>query len=326
MTAEHQKTLSICVLGGTGFIGRHLLYSLEESGGNQVKVLSRYKKAENSFPDHIRLVKGDVRAFDQLLRFLEPNAIVVNLVYLNTASTDDNIHAINNLVEACVKVGVARLIHCSTAAVVGSAKCDVITEETPCFPANIYEKTKLKIENILFEKLKGKSDIVIVRPTAVFGPHGKNGVKLVAELLSEPRFIRMFKNSVYAKRRLNFVSVKNVVDAIMFLAHLQGDISGECYIVSDDDAEENNYFDVSMLISHYLGLSQVPIVYIPLQSAILTFLLLIARRTNTNPNRIYCGQKLANLGFTKSVSFHDEIKRFAVWYQIQRSKRNSVHS
>ncbi len=215
MTAEHQKTSSICVLGGTGFIGRHLLNSLERSDGFKVKVLSRYKKKRNCYLDHFQLVEGDIRVFDSLVHFLVPNAIVINLIYLNKASANDNIRAMDNLAKACIKVSVGRLIHCSTAVVAGNVKDDVITEKTPCSPVNIYEKTKLKIENLLLEKLEGKCELVIVRPTAVFGPYGKNGLKLIAELLSVPRFIRMIKSSLYAKRRLNFVSVTNVVDAIL---------------------------------------------------------------------------------------------------------------
>jgi len=318
MTAKHEKTSSICVLGGTGFIGRHLLNSLERSNGFKVKILSRYKKKHNCYLDHFQLVEGDIRVFDALVRFLEPNAIVVNLVYLNTAAADDNICAMENLAKACTKVGVERLIHCSTAVVAGSAKDDVITEKTPCLPVSIYEKTKLKIENLLLECLKDKCEVVIVRPTAVFGPYGKNGLKLINELVSEHPLVRMLKTSLYAKRRMNFVSVKNVVDAIMFLAQFAGDVFGQCYIVSDDEAEENNYFDVSSLLSHHLGLSQVRKVDIPFQSFILSVLLRIIRCTNNNPHRIYSGQKLAKLGFSKTVSFQDEIRRFAQWYQLYR--------
>ena len=325
MTIEDQKISSICVLGGSGFIGRHLLNNFEKSDGLLIKALSRYNKIEKSFPDHIQLVRGDIRAFDSLVRFLVPHAIVINLIYLNTASANDNIRAMDNLAKACIKVGVARLIHCSTAVVAGNAKDDVITEKTPCLPANIYEKTKLNIENLLLESLKGKCEVVIVRPTAVFGPYGKNGLKLIDELVYEPRLIRLLKTSLYSRRRMNFVSVKNVVDAIMFLAHFSGDFNDQCYIVSDDDAEENNYFDVSTLLSHHLGLSQVRMVNIPFQSFILSALLHFIRRTNTNLNRIYSMQKLTELGFTKSVLFHDEIKRVAQWYQVHRLSNDFAH-
>lgn len=317
MTTDHQKTSSICVLGGSGFIGRHLLNNFEKSDGLLIKALSHSIKKESYFPDHIQVVTGDVRILDSLVGFLVPNAIVINLIYLNNASADDNIQAMDNLAKACVDAGVARLIHCSTAVVAGKVKDDVVTEETVCLPVNIYEKTKLKIEKQLLESLQGKCDVVIVRPTAVFGPYGKNGLKLIEELISEPRLIRLLKTSLYSRRRMNFVAVKNVVDAIMFLAHFSGNIDGQKYIVSDDDAETNNYYDISALFSRTLGLKQVRMVGIPFQSLILSGLLHIMGRTNTNPNRIYSGRKLAELGFAKSVSFDDELKRLSMWYQSQ---------
>ena len=315
----------MCVLGGTGFIGRHLIESLGTRDGTQVKVLSRFKHENSHSRVCIHYDEGDMRNYDSIVQFLEPLSTAVNLAYINIEASDDNIRATEYLAKACIERGVARLIHLSTAVVVGNAQNDVITEKTPCLPVNIYQKTKLKIEKLLIEKLAGKCELVIVRPTAVFGPYGKNGLKLIAELLSEPRFIRMIKSSLYAKRRLNLVSVRNVVDAIIFLAHCVGDVSGQCYIVSDDEDEKNNYFDVSELLSHHLGLSQVCKVDIPFHTFILSVLLYILRRANTNPNRIYSGQKLAELGFTKTALFNDEIKRFVRWYQIHRSNPDSVH-
>lgn len=315
MRTLHQNVSKMCVLGGTGFIGRHLLESFGARDGAQVKVLSRFKHENNHCRVCIHYNEGDMRNYDSLVQFLEPLSTAVNLAYLNIESSDDNIRAMEYLAKACIERGVARLIHLSTAVVVGNAKDDVITEETPCTPVSIYEKTKLRIEDMLVEILKGKCEVVILRPTAVFGPYGKNGLKLIDELISGAPLVRLIKASLYSRRRLNLVSVKNVVDSIMFFIDFVGDISGERFIISDDDAEENNYYDVSRLLSSHLGLKQVGMVDIPFQSFFLPALLRLRKRTNTNPNRIYSGHKLERVGLVKRNAFHDEIRRFALWYQ-----------
>lgn len=311
--------MSICVLGGTGFIGRHLIDSLKRLTGIKVKILLHNKKKRNDYPEHFQLVEGDIRLFGSLDRFLEPNAIVVNLVYLNSLSADDNIQAVDNLAKACIKVGVARLIHCSTAIVVGDVKDDVITEEIPCFPTNRYEKTKLKLENLLLDSLKDKCEIVIIRPTVVFGEGGKNLLKMANDLSSGMTSMTSLKASLYYRRRMNLVCVGNVVAAILFISQLEQKVSGERFIVSDDDVEENNYLDILNSLSNFFNLDPPKIINIPLRYALFKSLFLIFRGRKPNVHRIYSAEKLIALGFKKPIQFEKGIKQFASWYLTSNS-------
>jgi nucleoside-diphosphate-sugar epimerase len=317
MTTDHQKTSSICVLGGTGFIGRHLLNKLKRSDGVQIKVLTRYKKMKNTYPDHTQPVKGDVEIYDSLVQFLMPQAIVINLVYLNTASADDNIRAIDNLAKACIKVGVRRLIHCSTAVVAGSAKNDVITEKTPCLPANIYEKTKLKIENLLLEKLEGKCELVILRPTAVFGSGGKNLLKLANDLRYGNRIINYLKSCLFNYRKMNLVYIDNVVSSIAFLIDTDKKIDREIFIISDDEYSSNNYRDIEQYLMKSFGYKNYLLPRVPLPFFILIFLLKLAGKSNLNPTSVYDCQKLLSAGFKKPVLFEEGLVYFTDWYKIK---------
>ena len=311
---------NIFVLGGTGFIGNHLLRMLSVKGVT-VKVLSRDSKKNNSSTGNIQFVVGDLQQVDSLIEFFEPGSIVINLAYLSSKSKQENLEAIHNLALACRQVGVARLVHCSTAVVVGSSRDNVITEGTICQPLTEYEKTKLEIENVLIEDLKNEIEIVIVRPTAVFGENGKNLVKLANELLGGSRFEVFFKTVIFSKRKMNLVCVENVAEAIYFLATHKGDISGY-YIISDDDGKENNYYDVVRLICKHFNLPRVKIFYLPFQSLLLSVLLKLRRRSNTNLQRIYSSEKLLKLGYKKAVNFQDGIRSFADWYSDSILKEN----
>lgn len=324
MSSTTVNKLNIFVLGGTGFIGNHLL-RMVLAKGLRVKVLSRDSKKVNPSTRNIRFVLGDLQQVDSLIEFFEPGSIVINLAYLSSKSKQENLEAIHNLGLACRQVGVARLVHCSTAVVVGRSRDNIITEDTICQPLTEYEKTKLEIENILIEDLKDETEIVIVRPTAVFGENSKNLVNLANELLGGSRFEPLFKTAIFSKRKMNLVCVENVVEAIYFLTTHKGDISGH-YIISDDDVKENNYYDVVRLICKHFNLPRVKIFYLPFQSLLLSVLLKLRRRSNTNPQRIYSSEKLLKLGYKKAVNFQDGIRSFAEWYSdsILKENRNRV--
>ncbi len=315
---------TVCVLGGSGFVGRHLLEALTEQDSVNVKILSKTKSWPLSLPNQFQVVIGDLMIPKTLIDFFVPGSTTINLVYSNTESGNTNIIAIKNLINACKSGGVKRLIHCSTADVAGCVREDVITEETVCAPKTEYEMTKLKIETILTEGLKDFCDMAIVRPTTVFGEGGKNLLKMAYDLVGKCRLSNLLKTTLFASRRLNLVNVENVVAAILFLAFYPARIPGSCYIVSDDDAAENNYYDVARMLSYHLGLPSINKFKIPFQQSILSAVLRLLGRSNINPNRVYSQQKLIRLGYNKTVDFPEAIRKFAVWYQPISTRRSGV--
>jgi len=305
--------LNIFVLGGTGFIGNHLLRMLSVKRVT-VKVLSRDSKKVNPSIGNIRFVVGDLQNVDSLIEFFKPGSIVINLAYSSSKSKQENLEAIHNLALACRQVGVARLVHCSTAVVVGRSQDNIITEDAICQPLAEYEKTKLEIENILIDSLKGKTEVIIIRPTAVFGRHGKNLNKVANDLISLPPFIASLKTALFYKRRLNLVCVENVVSAILFLMQINDRMDGERFIISDDDERENNYYDIINLLANHFGHKPLKAFYIPYRYHILRMMLTASKRSNVNAHRNYSSEKLFSLGFKKSIQFREGIRRFASWY------------
>lgn len=305
---------TICILGGTGFIGMHLIHAFEKKNNVNLSILSRHKEKLKPFSDKTHTVVGNLMDIDSLIYFLKPDATIINLAYLSTKSKDENLKAMQNLAEACVKIGVKRLIHCSTAVVAGRVNNDKITENTACHPITEYEKTKLEIEQLLINKLKDKIEIVIIRPTVVFGKDGKNLVKLADELINNSCIANIIKASIYSKRRMNLVCVENVIEAFKFLAGYSGAVSGQCYIISDDDEDENNYYDIVQLFSKHFRIKQISTFFFPFRYFILSSLLFVSQRTNINPKRNYSSEKLFKLGFKKSIPFKVGVQHFASWY------------
>ena len=86
------KNNTVCILGGTGFVGRHLAYRLTRHG-YRVTVLTRRRERHRALMvnPNIRLVETDIFNADRLGENLEGAAAVINLVgILNETGGKEN--------------------------------------------------------------------------------------------------------------------------------------------------------------------------------------------------------------------------------------------
>lgn len=304
---------TIAILGASGYIGRNLLASLAEMTGYRIKILSRrvncFDDVNSTFPN-VELCVGDLCDPKSLIGFLEPQCIVVNLAYSWSGGAVTNLDVAHNLVSICRTAQVARLIHCSTAAVVGRVAVDQVTENTLSRPITEYGITKLQIEKILIAGLEGVCDVVVLRPTAVFGIDAAPLKKLVNDLTVGNRFQNYLKSCLFGRRRMNLVHIDNVIEAISFFVNYAEKLNGEIFIVSDDDSDANNFSYVENLLIEKLHIRRYifPPISIPL--GFLTFLLRCLGRNNVNPRCNYSPGKLINLGFRRPKSFESGLTEY----------------
>ena len=179
---------TIAIIGASGFIGRNLVASLILLGQYKIRILSRdsFLDVDIQESDLLEVRDGDLNDIDSLLRFLEPQFIVINLVYLWSGGIDLNLSIINNLLDACKRVGIARLVHCSTAAVYGRVFDESITEKNVCFPISEYGVVKLQTEKLIQSISMNNFEVAILRPTSVFGVGGDPLKKMVVNILNHP--------------------------------------------------------------------------------------------------------------------------------------------
>jgi nucleoside-diphosphate-sugar epimerase len=313
---------NIAIVGATGYIGKHLLASLESFKDIRIKVLARPQPQERNpfqWPEKIEVIQGDLNDVDSLRRLLEPGFTVINLVYLWKGGEQANLAVIQNLVEACLSADVGRLIHCSTAAVSGRIADDQITEATPCRPITEYGITKLKIEQAILAAAKGHFDAVIFRPTAVFGPDAEPLKKLAADLIHGSRWRNYLKSCLFGQRRMNLVYIDNVIAAILYLIRFEKPIEGEVFMVSDDANPSNNFIDVERYLIRSFGLPDYPLPRFKLPLGFLSLLLQGLGRNNVNPRCNYSQNKLEAFGFKSPVDFETGLANYADWYRTHQS-------
>lgn len=307
---------TIAITGASGYVGRQLISALLRDGSFRVKVLTRTGTVDGLAPGSVELVKGDLLSPASLQGFLEPGCMVVNLVYLWDAGEVANIAAMRNLAAECKNAGIGRLVHVSTAAVAGRVDESLVDEATVCVPTSEYGITKLKVEALLRDESRGGFDLVMLRPTAVFGRGAEPLSKLAKDLLWGRRFRNYLKSSLFGRRRMNLVHIDNVVAAVVFVANQAKAFSGEVFIVSDDDAVTNNFRDVESALLRGFGLPDYPFPRLPLPLGVLRMLLQLLGRNNINPRCNYSGQKLQGLGFHRPMSFEAGLADYIASYPV----------
>lgn len=307
----------ISVIGASGFIGTNLLKQLSQKySSSEIRVLV-HKRNPGLILPNVVFIEGDIITGKGLDQLLASNAVVFNLAYIASATHDQNVQAAKNIVASCIRHKVKRLIHCSTAVVVGKAQSQTINEQTHCNPGSPYEVTKLEVEKTILDAAAQKIEVVVLRPTAVFGAGGKNLLKLSNQITQENGFLNYLRSCIFSTRAMNLVAVDNVIAALMFLAFYEGHIDAEIFIISDDDSDDNNYQYVEQyLMQKFLKHShRFPVIPIPL--FFLRSLLSLLGKPQPNPSVRYEARKIESLGFKKPASLQNGLDSFSQWYISQ---------
>lgn len=224
------------ITGATGHIGYALLKKLVNEN-EKVRILIR--KDSPVFDDiDCEKVYGDVTDKKSLLEAFDGADIVYHLagiIDINTGN-DRKIWEVNfggtkNVVEACKKCGVRRLIYTSSVdAYYPLPGMQTMSEVDKFYPNDLdgtYAKTKATAANYVFEACKRDGlDAVIVYPGACIGPYDYK-VSNVGELVRTV----MKKGYPISLRfgRYNFVDVRDIADG-MYAAAQKGK-KGEGYIL-----------------------------------------------------------------------------------------------
>lgn len=170
--------------GASGFIGGHLAARLVRDGW-QVRALVH--KSRLSGPENVESVSGDVRDFDLLKNALQGVDVLFHLASALGASPigkrdffEINGEGTRAVLRAARETGVRRILHFSSAGVLGHVKNgEVADERYRLDPRDVYDASKLEGEKIALEGAGSGQNIVVVRPGWVYGPGDRRTFKLV---------------------------------------------------------------------------------------------------------------------------------------------------
>jgi nucleoside-diphosphate-sugar epimerase len=308
-----QAGTPVSLSGAGGYLGRALINDFLKSD-RYFSALVHSTRESGSVESDEKYFRGDLLRNDALSGWLKPGQTVVHLAYMWTAGEAANIQATKNLLAACQNAGVKRLVHVSTAAVVGRSETDWVDEKTPCRPVTEYGRTKLKIEEVMRDfSASTDIDVVVLRPTSVFGPGAAPLEKLCRDLRESGWLSNYMRACLFGSRAMNLVHIDNVIAAIRFAIDFPGHFAGETLIVSDDDAPKNNFRDVESTLRAVLGLGGYPVPLVSLPRFVLELLLRAMRRNIVNTRCRFSAAKMREMGFVPSLTFENALIGYAEW-------------
>lgn len=300
--------MKVIVTGATGFVGQHFVeMALQRKW--QLTVLCHRQKL--GIEEQVsKVVYGDIGDADVWRKILSPGSVVVNLAFTSADTPEETMDKLGTMVNECVEAKVKRIVHCSTTSVYGSTSSRTVDEETLCMPDTPYANVKYLVEKVLSEKTSEVLDLAIARPAEVFGKNGKGLVKLIGDLESRHPLVNYLAACINGRRPMHLVAVTTLVEGLLFLCDYPGEVSGEKFIVSEDDAVQNNYRDVAAILMEELKIRQLPWPQINLPLPLLCGLLRIAGKPSAGTGIHYDNTKFEQLGFSKSKSFEDSLRSF----------------
>ena len=190
----------IVVTGGSGFIGSHLLKKIDGFDFS----------TEKGF---------DIRDSGKAIGKIKGADVVVHLAAATDASSNDveeifgtNVHGTLNVLEACRKNDIGKLVFSSSAAVYGDEE-PPLRESMSCRPINIYGASKMAAESYISAYANSYGlDATIFRFFNVYGPGCKGVVRtFIKEALNRRKIVIKGDGS----QTRDFVYIDDVVDAII---------------------------------------------------------------------------------------------------------------
>ena len=227
--------MKVAVTGASGHIGANLVRKLIDRG-DKVSVLQH--KTNMAFKGlDLSLVEGDLNDMGSLIRLCDDVEIVYHLAALISIGNFSlkqlmkvNFTGTENVINACKKTGVKRMVHFSSIHAYKHEPLDVPLNESNelNLKSNIvYERTKALAEELALKKaMENGLEIVVVNPTAVVGPWDF-GPSYLGQFL-----IRLYKQKIPAliPGGYDWVDVRDIAEGAIAAA-IHG-INGENYILS----------------------------------------------------------------------------------------------
>ncbi|HEY6512506.1 MAG TPA: NAD-dependent epimerase/dehydratase family protein [Burkholderiaceae bacterium] len=314
----------LVVIGGAGLIGSHTVDQLINEDVQQIVVYDnfvrgRIENLHSALKDprvKVHDVGGDIMQSDILEAALEGADGVFHLAALwllqchefPRSAFDVNVRGTFNVMEACVKRGIKRLVYSSSASVYGDALHEPMDEEHPFNNKNFYGATKIAGEAMLraFHHRYGLN-YVGLRYMNVYGPRQDYHGAYIAVIMKMLDAIDRGQGPTIlgdGSEAFDFVAVEDCAAANV--RAMRADSVDRFYNVGT--GRRTSLRELAGMLLELTGCSQ-PIQYAPRSQATLV------------RNRIGDAKRAAGeIGFNASIDLKEGLRRLIDWRRVHRAE------
>lgn len=222
--------MKILVTGGNGFLGRHLVKYLLKKG-HIITIFDNFSNSKNSSTlsfsnDCLKIINGDITIPQEIESAIIEQDIVVHLaakisvedsIKNPTETLRINVDGTKNILSACHKYKIKKLIAASSAAVYGEGEKNIkLNENSKINPISPYGESKFQMEQEI-KKFSSEHDLnfVILRFFNIFGI-GQSAeyagvITKFIEKISLDKSLEIFGEGIQTR---DFVAVQDVVSSI----------------------------------------------------------------------------------------------------------------
>ena len=240
--------MKVLVTGGAGFIGKHLVRSLLEKG-HTITIFDDFsnssEEAISALIDRgVKVIKGDITVPIEIKNAIKNKEIVIHLAAKTSVSESIknpletfqvNVNGTRNVLTACEKNKIQKLIVASSAAVYKECSMeDKLTEKSQTNPISPYGESKLLIEKEIEKNIVGNNiNCVILRFFNIYG---------LGQTSDYAGVITKFIENIKAKKSLiihgdgkqerDFIYIEDIINAINLSMKKCDGKKGEIYNVA----------------------------------------------------------------------------------------------
>ncbi|EOB1207385.1 NAD-dependent epimerase/dehydratase family protein [Photobacterium damselae] len=229
------------ITGSTGFIGRQIYKQSNETHRYVFRVGTG---SDLKYEDKYHITELHTTSWDNALDDIDCIIHLAGLAHSNSFSKNDynsvNTLGTLKLASDAAKAGVKRFVFVSSIGVNGSSTeiGKPFTYRSEVEPHNTYAKSKLDAE-IGLKKISDQTglEVVIVRPTLVYGPNAPGNFGLLTKLVTK---LPLFPFGVVNNKR-SFIAVQNLIDLLLTCAK-HPDAAGHVFLASDGESISTKQF------------------------------------------------------------------------------------
>ena len=303
--------MNVGVVGGSGFIGSHIVDKLLEAGASVTDfdiMPPHTDRVRHIYVDILDLSKSIVALAGEYdaVYMLAAMANVGDVFRNPTEAVEVNISGTANILEAVRRHDIPRILLASTVWVYSASKSIECDEDTPLIPSrvdHVYTATKIGSEMLVasYAKLYGIK-YTILRYGIPYGPRARSGT-VIAEFVRRNLNHQPIIIQGDGRQTRRFVYADDLAAANV--AALSTKAANRIYNV--DGVEEVSVMHIATQVNSLLGGTEIKFTE--------------ARPGDYQPKAVSNERIRAELGWTPSTSFDDGLKKYVAWFKASHTEK-----